>query len=159
MSQASLERAVPAGDRLLLDSTTLIAYLDGRERVSPVATHIIDSFVSWGRNSAIVSTVSAMAVLVRPLRPGPGEPYRHVIDFLTRFPNLRPGVIDLVVAQEAASLHATHRFTSPDALVVATGIVNQVGHLITNDNEWPRRRQPLADRVSICYLEDHLPFP
>jgi predicted nucleic acid-binding protein len=157
VSLASLERAIPPGDRVLLDSTTLIAYLDGGEPVSPLATHVVDELVRPGRNRAIVSMVTVMEVLVRPLRLGPGEPYRHVLDFLTRFPNLAPLAIDLAVAQEAASLRATHRFSSPDALVIATGIVGQVGHLVTNDRDWPSKLRPLAGRVAVCFLGSHLP--
>jgi PIN domain nuclease of toxin-antitoxin system len=156
VSLDSLERAIPAGDRLLLDSTTLIAYFDGGEAVSPLATHIVDQLVRPGRNPAIVSMVTVMEVLVRPLRLGPGESYRHVMDFLTRFPHLRPLSIDLAVAQEAASLRATHRFSSPDALVIATGIVGQVGHLVTNDRDWPSKLRPLAGRVAVCSLSRHL---
>jgi hypothetical protein len=71
MSKASLESALPEGERLLLDTTTLIAYLDGGETVSPIATHIVDEFVRTGRNESIVSMVTVMEVLVRPLRQGP----------------------------------------------------------------------------------------
>jgi predicted nucleic acid-binding protein len=159
VSPVSLERAIPPGDRILLDAAALIAYLDGGEPVSPLAKHVIDGFVASGRNQAIVSTVTAMEVLVRPLRLGPGEHYQHVIDFLSRFPNLRPASVDLAVAQEAASLRAAFRFAAPDALVIATGIVNQVGHLVTNDADWPRKLAPLAGRVQVCYLSAHLPFP
>jgi predicted nucleic acid-binding protein len=156
---ASLERSIPTGNRLLLDAATLIAYLNGGEPVSPIAIHVVDEFVRSGRNSAVVSMVTVMEVLVRPLRLGPGEPYRHVMDFLTRFPNLHPLPVDLPVAQEAASLRATYRFSPPDALTVATGIVGQVGHLVTNDGAWSSKLQPVAARVVVCTLAEHLPFP
>lgn len=102
MSRARLERALPVGDRLLLDATTLVAYLDGGEIVSAVASCIVDEFVREGRNEALVSMITVMELLVRPLGHGPTG-YRHVLDFLTNFPNLRPVVVDLPVAQEAAS--------------------------------------------------------
>ena len=130
MSRASLVEAIPASDRLLLDASVLIAYLDGGERASTLAIQVIDDFVRSGRNSGIVSMISVMEVLVRPLRLGAPEPYRHVMDFFASFPNLRPLAVDLVVAQEAASLRATYAFSPPDALTIATGIVAQVGHLV-----------------------------
>lgn len=159
MSRASLERALPDGDRILLDASTCIAYFGGLEQTSPVATYIIETLVQPGRNPAAVSTVTVMEVLVRPLRRGAGEPYRHVIDFLTNFPHLAPVGVDLVVAQEAASLRATYGFAAPDALVIATGIVSQVGHLVTNDRQWQSKLRPIAQRIKVCYLADHLPFP
>lgn len=159
MSQASLERAIPAGDRILLDTSTLIAYLNRDELVFPLAAHVVDNFISTSRNAAIVSMVTAMEVLVRPLRFGLSDDYRHLVDFLTRFPNLRAAVVDLVVAQEAASLRGTHRLSTADALVVATGVTSQVGHLVTNDRNWLPKLQPLASQLRVCYLSNHLPFP
>lgn len=159
MSSGSLEAALPEGERLLLDTTSLIAYLDGGEAVSPVATHIIDAFVRSGRNEAIVSMVTVMEILVKPLRLGPRAPYQHVLDFLTRYPHLRTLVIDLPVAQEAASLRASFGLRPPDALIVASGLISQVGYLVTNDAQWSSKLRPLSGRVGICQLSSHLPFP
>ena len=157
MSRKSIDQALPAGDRILLDSTTLIAYLNGGEPVSPLAAYLIDEFVRPGRNQAIVSMVTVMEVLVRPLRQGPGAPYQHVMDFLSSFPNLRPATIDLHIAQEAASLRATYNLRPPDALIVGTGIVTQVGHLVTNDATWQAKLRPISKRIAVCYLGEHLP--
>ena len=143
----------------MLDASTLIAYLDRRESVTPVAIHIIDEYIRTGRNLGVVSMISVMEVLVRPLRQGAPEPYRHVLDFLTSFPNLRAAEVDLPVVQEAASLRAVYNFSPPDALTIATGLVAQVGHLFTNDGTWSPRLHRFASRVSICQLSDHLPFP
>lgn len=103
MSVSTLEHALPPGDRVLLDASALIAYLNGGETTTPLVTHVIDELVRTGRNPALVSMVTVMELLVRPLRLGPGEHYRHAVDFLTRFPNLRCLEIDIAVAQEAAS--------------------------------------------------------
>ena len=158
MSQASLEQTIPAGDRLLLDTTALIAYLNGNEVVSPAAALIIDDFVHGGRNQAVVSTITVMEVLIQPLRRGPGV-YSHVLDFLTNYPNLRLIDVDLFVAQEAATQRASHRFPAPDALIIATGLVTQVGHLVTNDAAWKPKLSNLSSRINVCHLGDHVPFP
>jgi predicted nucleic acid-binding protein len=158
MSWESLAQVIPEGDRLLLDSTTLIAYFDGRETISPVAQHIVDDLVRTGRNEAIVSMVTVMELLVRPLRASPAG-YRHVLDFLTQWPHLRPLEIDLPTAQEAASLRATYDFKSPDALIIATGLIAQVGHVVTNDERWKKRLSPMSSRVRVCYLTDYVRLP
>ena len=155
MSLQSLQGAIKARVRILLDSTCLIAHLDGGEPASPVATHVIDEMVRRGRNEAIVSMVSVMEVLVRPLQRSLPE-YEHALDFLTRFPNLHTKPIDLPVAQEAAGVRATQRLKPPDSLVIATAIVHQVGVLVTNDDRWKRITD---DRLQVVYLEDHRPFP
>ncbi|MBM2811964.1 MAG: PilT protein domain protein [Chloroflexi bacterium] len=137
----------------------LAAYFDGGEQVSAAAACVVDEWVHSGRNAAIISTVTAMELLVRPLRLGAREPYQHVIDFLHQYPNLRILPADLTVAQEAASLRAVHRLSETDALIVATGLVSQVSVLLTNDARWKAKLRPLERRISTCLLSDHMPFP
>lgn len=157
MSRDSIAAAIPVGDRVLLDTTSLIAYFNGNEQVSPICAHIIDGWIMGGRNEAIVSMVTVMEIMIRPLRRNPGV-YQHVLDFLRNFPNVRPLVIDLAVAQEAASQRASYNFSPPDALIVGSGLVAQVGHLVTNDAAWKTKLKPVSARVKVCYLGDHLPF-
>ena len=156
MTIASLEQALRSGDRILLDTTSLIAYLDRREAISPFAIHVVNEMVQSGRNPAVVSMISVMEVLVRPLRVGATGPYQHLLDFLTRFPNLTPMPVDLAVAQEAASLRAAFRLSTADALIVATGVMAQVHHLVTNDLDWVRKLQPISSRIRVCHLGHHL---
>lgn len=154
MTRHSLEQALPAGGRILLDSSTLIAYLDGGEQVSPVATHVVDQFVRPGRNRAIVSMVTVMELLVKP-RQGEVQGYQHLVDFLTKFPHLSAVSIDLTVAQDAAMLRAAFNLATPDALIVATATTQQVEYLVTNDTRWKSRLNSIPSRAKVCYLADH----
>ena len=152
MSIAELEQAIRAGARVLVDTSGLIAYLNGGEATTPVAVWVIDQLIQSGRNPGIVSMVSVMEVLVRPLQVGAPGPYQHLQDFLTCFPNLTAAPVELAVAQEAGSLRAMFRLATPDALIVATGLVSQVHHLVTDDAEWIRKLQPLQGRIRVCLL-------
>jgi predicted nucleic acid-binding protein len=158
VSRESLERALPAGARLLLDTTTLASYLDASEATHAISRVIVDDFVASGRNAAVVSMITVMELLVRPLRAAPGA-HRTILDFLRHHPNLDAAPLDLQMAQEAASLRAMHGFGPPDSLIIGTGIACQVGHLVTNDHRWAPKLQPIRDRVRVCQLDQHLPFP
>jgi predicted nucleic acid-binding protein len=158
MSQSTLERALPEADRILLDTTALAAYLDASEATHPVARHILDEFVASRRNPAVISMITAMEILVRPLRMTP--PGHHtVLAFIRNQPHLAAVPVDLQVAQDAAFLRAAHRMSPPDALIVGRGLASQVGHLITNDADWALKLKPLARRIRVCTLSDHLPWP
>jgi len=133
----------------------LIAYFEPADRTHDVAATIVDDLIRAGRNAAVVSTVTAMELLVRPLRVAPKSAV-HVHDFLTRWPNLSLLSVDLHVAQEAASLRATHNFRVADALVIATGLVGQVTHLLTNDVEWRKKLAPIKARVQVTELRDYI---
>jgi predicted nucleic acid-binding protein len=157
MSLGSLERAIPPEDRILIDSAALIAHLNGGEDVSRGASHVLDVLVRSGRNPAMVSMVTVMEVLVRPRRKSLAG-YQHALDFLTHHANLTSQPVDLWVAQEAATLRAMFNLSAPDALVVATGIVGQVGHLVTNDEGWKKKLTGLNSRTRVVHLGDHVPF-
>lgn len=158
MSTTSLERAIPAGDRILLDTTTLAAYLDATEAVHPVAKHVVEEFIGKGRNHGVISMITVMELLIRPMRATP--PGHHtVLAFIRNQVNLSAIEVDLQVAQDAAFLRAAHRFAPPDALVVGTGLAAQVGFLVTNDHAWEGRLAPMTARIGVCILSKHLPFP
>jgi predicted nucleic acid-binding protein len=133
----------------------LIAYFDAGDATNAVATLLIDDLVKSGRNPGVVSPVTAMEVLVRPLRAAPSGA-AHVHGFLTRWQNLTFLATDIHVAQEAASLRATHGFKPADALVIATGIVGQVAHLVTNDDQWRKKLVPIKERIQVTMLRDYV---
>ncbi|MBC5798701.1 MAG: PIN domain-containing protein [Candidatus Eremiobacteraeota bacterium] len=154
MKTAALEKRVAAGERVLLDTSTLVAYFNGNEVVSPVAQHVIDVLVHDGRNAAVVSALTAAEVFVLPLRAAPrGLPHIHA--FLTRWPNLSLMNIDLHVAQEAATVRAAHGFKTPDAVIIASGIVAQVAHLVTNDAAWNKKLASMKARFRVCELANY----
>lgn len=157
MSRATLERAVPEGDRVLLDTTALAAYLDADEMTHPVVRHVMDAFVARGRNEAVISMITVMEILVRPLRAAPAD-YHTVLAFIREHPNLSAVPLDLQMAQEAAALRASHRLSAPDALVVGTGLATQVSHLVTNDHDWARKLAPIKGRIRVLTVDRFLPF-
>ncbi len=157
MTRESIEQAIPDGDRILLDTTAIAAYLDASEAAHPVSRHILAELVTSGRNPAVISMITVMELLVRPLRTSP--PGHHtLLAFLSNHPNLTVVPVDLQVAQDAAFLRAVQRLSPPDALVVGTGLAAQVGHLVTNDRKWATKLTPMADRIRVVTLSDHLPI-
>lgn len=146
-----LEAAIPAGERILLDTSCLVAYLDSTEVVHPIARHILDAFVGSGRNDAVIAMVTMMEILVRPLRSSPPG-HRTVLSFVRHHPNLEAVPTDLQVAQEAASLRASHRLRPPDALVIGTAIACQVSQLVTNDQTWAAKLAPIQARIGVVVL-------
>jgi predicted nucleic acid-binding protein len=155
MGVDSLAGAISPGALLLLDSSILIAYFAGSEKVSPLAETIVDTFIRTGRNEAVISVVTAMEVLVRPLRLATGVD-RPIVDFLRNFPHVRITPVDLEIAVAAASIRAAYRLSPPDALIVATGLSAAASCLVTNDEAWSRRLAPVTPSIDVCYVSEHL---
>jgi predicted nucleic acid-binding protein len=148
-----LSDRLPAGDRVLLDSSVLAAYFDGGERTSALAAELIDEHVRSGRNPAVVSMVSVMETLIRPLRRLPAG-HATVLAFLRGMPNLAAAPVDLDVVAEAATLRVAFGLAAPDALIAATGFAAGVAHLVTNERAWRARLEPLRDRSAVLILAD-----
>jgi predicted nucleic acid-binding protein len=154
MEGASLESVIKAGEPLLLDTTVLAAFLDANEATHPIAAHILNDLVASGRNRAVVSMVTVMEILVRPMRMTPPG-HRTVLAFLHSHPNLECVLIDLQVAEHAAHLRADTGMKPPDALIVATGLVSDVRHVVTNDHDWSAKLARLKPRLNVVQLSSH----
>ncbi|MEA2547893.1 MAG: hypothetical protein QOE42_491 [Chloroflexota bacterium] len=137
MSRAALEAAIPVGETILLDTSAILAYLTGSERVSPIAAVLIVELVGTGRNSAIVSAISVCEVLVRPYRAGSPSAVRLVEDFLAHFPNLRVDPVTVEIARLGARIRVAMAAPTPDALILATAVAGAAGMAVGNDAGWP----------------------
>jgi predicted nucleic acid-binding protein len=137
MTVAALEAAIPTGATVLLDTSAILAYLSGAERVSAIAAEVIDGLIASGRNPAIASAITVCEVLVRPNRAGSASAIRLAEDFLTHFPNLRVETVTFDVARLGARIRAATATPAPDALILATAVANLAAVAIGNDAGWP----------------------
>lgn len=142
----------------MLDTSVVIAYIDRRDRASPVAAGVIDGLVRSGRNPGLISMVTVAEILVGPARNGDHALRAEILEFLTRLPGLRLQEIDLRIAQRAAMLRARHRLRLAAALIIATGLADGVRQIVSNDREWSSRLSPSEIGATIVLLDDHLPF-
>ena len=136
MAWADLEAAIAPGAGLTIDTSAILAYLDGSERVSDYAAGVIDRFVATGRNPAVVSAITVTEALVRPMRAGSTSAIGLVETFLGSFPNLSVLPITHAVAREAASIRAAMALRAPDAIVLATAIASGSRTVVANDGRW-----------------------
>ena len=157
MSRSSLEQAVPPDTEILLDTSVILAYLNARETVSPVATVVIDEFVRTGRNRASISAVSVAETLVRPFASGAAA-VALVEGFLLHFPNLTILGVDYDVARQAGRLRAVSGLKTPDGLVVATALSAGIPVVVANDARWASAIAAAAPAVTLCHLDAHVPL-
>jgi predicted nucleic acid-binding protein len=137
VTRAALEAAIPSGERVLLDTSAILAYLSGAEPVSAIAAELIDGLVASGRNPAVVSAITVCEVLVRPNRAGSPSAIRLVDDFIGHFPNLRVEPVTIDIARLAARIRAATAAPTPDALILATAVEGSAAIAVGNDAGWP----------------------
>jgi predicted nucleic acid-binding protein len=153
----SLITALGDAERILLDSSTLIAYHTPLESAHPLAKHLVDRVLApKDPLRGYCSAITASELLIRPIRTG-GEEQAFMHNFLTDHPKLIFLPTDLFVATTAATLRSTTNTRLPDALIVATGLLAGCEVIVSNDERWKRRFEPLFPQFQWLYLGDHLP--
>lgn len=149
VDRTRLAASIAKGSVLLVDTSILIAYLEGGREITEAATLLIDDWVQSGRNRAVISAISAMELLVGPLKAG--QAIDAYLDFLQRFSSVECVPVDIAVAEQAAIVRARHGIKPPDALIIGTAIASGVDAVVTNDGSWskvsPRPVVLLSDYV------------
>src|SRR5947209_16270042 len=100
MGLAALDAALGNRERVLIDSSTLIAFHDRLERAHPVAQHLLLRIAdAQDPLHGYYSAISASELLVRPIRTNvPSFTAMHA--FVTTFPHLTILPVDLFVAMQ-----------------------------------------------------------
>jgi predicted nucleic acid-binding protein len=137
LTRAAFADSIPDAATILLDTSTILAYLSGAEGASDAATEVIDGLVRSGRNQALVSTITVTEALVRPLRARSDSAVRLVEDFLLRFPNLRVEPVTVEIARGAARIRALTAAPTPDTLILATAEGAGASVVVATDRSWP----------------------
>jgi predicted nucleic acid-binding protein len=139
----------------LLDTSALIAFHTPSEAAHPLARHVLGRI---GDDAdplrGYYSYLSAAELFIRPLRTDDAE-FRFMHEFLLGFPNLTGLPLDMVVAVQTATLRATMNLRIVDAGVIATGMLAGCEAIVTNDERWKRRGEPLFPQFRWIYLDDY----
>jgi len=124
---------------LCLDSSPFIYFIEEDVRYIDKVTKMF-SAISDGDIKAVSSYLSLLEVLVKPIENGVQEIAARYKDFMLSSDFLRLFPLDDVVAEQAAWLRAKYhgngfKLRTPDAIQIATGIVNGADVFITNDSK------------------------
>ncbi len=155
MGVVELDQALGGAERVLLDSSTLLAFHSPHERVHPLADRLLRR-IEDSRDSlrGYYSVVSAVELLVRPIRTSQ-ERFTFMYSFLLEYPSLTVLPMDLTVAVQAANLRASSNIPLPVAVVVASGLLAGCEAIVTNDERWKKKLEPAFPRFRWIYLADY----
>lgn len=153
---ARLDADLGPAERLLLDSSTLLAFHSPHELAHPLAKHLLGRIEHDDDPlQGYLSIASAPELLVRPIRAGQRE-FAFMHTFLTNFPHLSILPIDMTVAVQAATLRAHAGLRLPDAFVIASGLLAGCEAIVTNDEEWRKKLASSFTQFRWIYLADYL---
>lgn len=141
------------GERLTLDASCLISYLDGGEATSTASRWAVDGLIGTGRCDGIVSAVTVAEVLIRPVLRSQAA-VRTVTSLLDALEGLQVRSADFLVAAEGARIRAVTRISLPDAIVIATAVLTSSHVLVTNDQHMAAAARAAVPELKVVLLSE-----
>jgi len=105
--------------------------------------------ISRGNIYACTSTITLIEVLTKPLEENNTELIQKYSEIMSDSAYLLLCEVDRAIAVESARLRATYSLRTPDAIQLATGIVNGAELFITNDRGFKK-----VQDIEILILDD-----
>lgn len=138
--------------RVGLDSSILIYHL---EDLAPYAelTELVFTLLAKGGFSAILSTISVMELLVKPMASEREDQIEACERFLQGLPHTEIVAPDYEIAREAARLRGRYGLRTPDALLLGTSLQRGAEAFLTND---AGLKKAGVEEIAIILLGDYL---
>jgi predicted nucleic acid-binding protein len=124
-----------------IDTMVFIYHIEGNQRYRPFTRTLFKS-VESGECRAVTSTLTLLETLVKPKEIKDEEMRDDYYFALTSFPNLTLRPIDEKVAEAAAEIRARSGLRTPDAIQIATCLVEDASAFITNDERLRKIEDP-----------------
>lgn len=152
MKEGRLQAALSQAGKVGLDTSVLIYHFEGNPRYAGL-TSLIFSKVAGGLE-AVLSTLAIMELLVKPFQSHSPKVVEGLVSQLKAMPNFRFVPPGFDIAVEAARIRARSSLRPPDALHLATSLMEGADVFITNDGDF----RPMAgkERAKILLLDDCL---
>jgi predicted nucleic acid-binding protein len=117
---------------IFIDTTPLIYFIEGHSLYQPILTLLFNGCDN-GQYTFITSTITLLEVLVGPIRAGREDIVTQYQKLLTEANGIEILEISNNISIKAAHLRAKYNLKTPDALQLATAIVNEANYFLTND--------------------------
>ncbi|GBF34048.1 hypothetical protein DCCM_3159 [Desulfocucumis palustris] len=117
---------------IAIDTNSFIYLMEKHPRYLVAARELFQQ-IELGRLSALTSMLVVTELLTKPLRDRNKTLANMYLAFLSTFPNLQLKNISYSISLKAAKIRAKHGLKTPDAIFLATAIVERAEVFITND--------------------------
>jgi len=136
-----------------LDSPTFIYFIEEDPKYISVVEQIF-SEISYGNIAGVSSYLSLLEVLIKPIKEGARDIAAQYRDLMLNNAFLKLLPLDDKVAETAAELRAKYngngfKLKTPDAIQIATAILNEADIFLTNDS-----RLKNVKEINVVVLSD-----
>lgn len=129
-----MAKALGRYKRVGLDTICFIYHLSKHPQYSPITAELF-SLIEAGRLVAVTSSLALIEILTRPKQLGyqaAADSYKVV---LATFPHLELRRSDIAITEQAADLRVRYGLSTPEAIQLATAIVDGADAFIGNTAE------------------------
>jgi predicted nucleic acid-binding protein len=126
-----------SGKTVALDTALLIYWIEESDRYLRLLEPFFQALEA-GRFEVVTSTVTLLEVLVHPLAEGCADLARQYRDILLHAGHVRVAAVTPSIAERAASLRATTKLRTPDAIQLAVAHEQKAAFFLTNDSRLPQ---------------------
>lgn len=141
-------RGISEGQIIGIDTMVFIYHLEDHPDFSTITERLFDA-VEKGKFHAITSLITLLEILGKPKKEGLTKVVSDYRDLLLTFQNLKFIPVDLRVTDLASTLRAKYSIRTPDAIQIATAIVEGAAAFITNDDQLKK-----VNEIEIVLLEE-----
>ena len=136
MGSEALNR-IPAGSRIALDTVSFVYFLERHPSYYPSAKDLFER-IEKGKFEAVASTLVLTELLVPAFRAKDSSRAQEVLRLLTHFPHLKLIEVTAIIASDASRIRAESSLRTPDALHLATALMEKADWFVTNDKAFTR---------------------
>ncbi len=147
---AALKNVLRKHRVLALDTCIWIYHLEDHPDYRALTRDILEH-VSVGKCRAVVSELTMLELLVRPLQLERQDVADEHEILLSHFPNLDLLPLSREILLKAALIRAHYGLRTPDALIIATAVAGGASLIFTNDETWKR-----VEEITVACLNDFL---
>ncbi len=136
-----LRKVLKGHHRICIDTCIWIYHLEAHPEYAALTSALLNH-VESGQTNAISSEITLMELIVQPLRSRRFDIADHYELLLENFPHFRLQPINRPVLLRAARLRATYGgLRSPDAIILATALLENSTLAVTNDKRWKQVKE------------------
>jgi predicted nucleic acid-binding protein len=148
LSATTMRRAL-AGKRLLIDSNIVIYLTDGVRPYEDLSRALFE-MIERSEAHAVFSVLTVAEVMIGPMKKGLLQQAMDARTYLTSFPNSTCQEISHEVLEEMGRDERVDwtRLRSVDALIIASGLVNHIDRIVSNDEHF---RNALPDSLLFSF--------
>lgn len=136
MGSGTLNR-IPSGSRIALDTVSFVYFLERHPTYYSSAKDLFER-IEKGKIEAVASTLVLTELLVPAFRAQDSSRAQEVLRLLTHFPHLKLIEVTANIASEASRIRAESSLRTPDALHLATALMQKADWFVTNDKAFSR---------------------